>query len=291
METIIEFNNVTYQYPLTNSPAVKNLNVKLEKGKLYGIVGENGVGKTTFSILICGFAPSFYKGELKGELIIKGKNVQDYQAGELSKIAGYVFQNPFNQISGIKKTVFEELAFGLENFGYDPQTIEDKVVEIAEAADIIELLEKNPFELSGGQLQRVALASVLVLKQEIVVIDEPTSQLDPASTESIFKLIEKLKKFGITIILVEHKLDLLAEYADEIIVMQNNTIVDFGKTEQILSDLSMKEKGIQLPQVTLLAEKLVKRGMKLDYLPITEKRAYEVIEKALGGDELCRVSD
>lgn len=281
MEPVVEFRNVTYQYPLTKHPAVQELNLQLEKGKLYGVIGENGAGKTTLSVMICGFVPSFFKGKLQGELLIKGKDVTDYGPGQLSKIAGYVFQNPFNQISGVKQTVFEELAFGLENFGYPPQEMEDRVLEIAERAKVTGLLEKNPFELSGGQQQRVALASVLILNPEIVVIDEPTSQLDPEGTESIFEIISMMKQTGSTIILVEHKIDLIAEYADELIVMKGGRVIRKGGKQAILSDISLLEEGVQLPRVTLLANEMQKNGMELDYLPITEQQAYEVIGKAL----------
>ncbi|MFR0962385.1 MAG: energy-coupling factor ABC transporter ATP-binding protein [Dorea sp.] len=185
MDIIMECKNVDYSYPLTTEPAIKHLNLQIERGKFYGVIGENGSGKTTLCALLRGFAPSFYKGEIKGEVLVEGKNINEY-GGELSQKIGFVFQNPFTQISGVKDTVFEEVAYGLENFGVPVEEIERRVIEVMKMTNIESLAEKNPFELSGGQMQRVALASVIVLEPDILIIDEPTSQLDPEGTERVY---------------------------------------------------------------------------------------------------------
>jgi energy-coupling factor transport system ATP-binding protein len=194
MYTIIEFKNVTYTYPLADIPSIKNISFSLEQGMFYGVIGRNGSGKTTLCSLIRGFAPSFYQGNLEGTVLIDGKSTTDYEPGELSMRIGYVFQNPFNQISGVKDTVFEEASFGLENFGIPADEIEQRVVEIMDLTNITGVAEKNPFDLSGGQQQRLALASIIVLNPDILVIDEPTSQLDPEGTESVFEIINMMKK-------------------------------------------------------------------------------------------------
>lgn len=279
----IECKDVTYTYPLAKKPAIKELNLKIEKGKLYGVIGENGSGKTTLCSILRGFAPSFYKGEILGEVLVQGKALASYE-DQISRKIGYVFQNPFTQISGIKNTVFEEVAYGLENFGIDVEEIEKKVINIMQLTDIMELAEKSPFELSGGQMQRVALASVIVLEPEILIIDEPTSQLDPQSTESVFKIIKKLKEDKKTIILVEHKVDLLAEYSDEMIVLHDSKIIKQGESREVLSDLSLREYGIRLPEVTLLGEKLREAGLDIEQLPITKKQILDLIEKKRKGE-------
>lgn len=281
MGFIIEFKDVTYHYPLTDKPAIKNFNYQFEKGKFYGVIGENGSGKTTLCSLIRGFAPSFYKGDLEGEVLIDGKPTVDHGPGELSLKIGYVFQNPFNQISGVKETVFEEVAFGLENFGVPVEEIEQRVIEVMELTNTLQLAEKNPFELSGGQQQRLALASIIVLKPDILVIDEPTSQLDPEGTESVFNIIDSMKKEKKTVILVEHKIDLIAEYADEVLVFQDGELISSGSTSEVLSDISLLEKGVQLPQASILGNKLIEAGVELDYIPVTEAQACEVINKVL----------
>ncbi len=285
MGAVIELKNVTYKYPLTDTPAIRNFNLSVEKGSFWGVIGPNGSGKTTLCAIMRGFAPSFYKGELEGEVLVEGKRIDEYAEGELSLRVGYVFQNPFNQISGVKDTVFEEVAYGLENFGISTDEIEERVVRAMKLTDIEHLAMKKPFELSGGQQQRMALASCLVLEPDILIIDEPTSQLDPEGTESVFKIIEQLKKEKRTVVLVEHKIDLIAEYADNIVVMKDGTAIRSGSKQEILSDISLEAEGIQLPQYALLGDELIKRGMKLDYIPITEQQAIEVIGKAIkGGD-------
>ena len=286
MGAVIEFKNVNYTYPLTDEPVIKDMNFTIEKGKFYGVIGENGSGKTTLCALVRGFAPDFYKGELEGQVLINGKPTVEYGTGELSLQIGYVFQNPFNQISGVKDTVFEEVAFGLENFGVPVDEIEKRVLDVMEMTNIMELAEKKPFELSGGQMQRVALASVIVLKPDILVIDEPTSQLDPEGTESIFKIIETMKQEKKTVILVEHKIDLIAEYADEVLVLENGKLIRKGPTAKVLSDISLEDHGVQLPQMAILGNKLIESGVKLPYIPITEEQACKVINDVISkGDK------
>ena len=282
MGVVIEMKDVTYTYPLAKTPVIRDLNMQIEAGKLYGVIGENGSGKTTLCSLIRGFIPDFYKGELKGKVLVNGKPTTEYGEGELSLCMGYVFQNPFNQISGVKDTVFEEIAFGLENFGVPADEIEARVEKVMKLTKIEELAEKNPFALSGGQQQRAALASILVLEPEILVIDEPTSQLDPEGTESVFAIISELKKARKTIVLVEHKIDLIAEYADEVFVFSKGRMIKNGLTQDVLSDMSLLESGAALPQMTLLGNELRARGMELPYIPITEKQGVELLRDYMG---------
>ncbi len=281
MGTVVEFKNVTYTYPLSEKPAIKNMSFKIEEGKFYGVIGENGSGKTTLCSLVRGFAPDFYKGTLEGEVLVDGKPTTEYGPGELALKFGYVFQNPFNQISGVKDTVFEEVAFGLENFGFDPDEIEQRVTDVMELTDITAIALKNPFELSGGQQQRVALASTIVLKPDILVIDEPTSQLDPEGTESVFKIISEMKNEHKTILLVEHKVDLLAEYADEILVLKNSELIKAGPKQEILSDISLLKKNVQLPQMSILGNELRKLGLPIKNIPITEDQAVDIVKSHL----------
>ena len=282
MGIVIEMKNVTYHYPLAEKAAIKNMSLQIEEGKFYGVIGANGSGKTTLCALLRGFAPSFYKGELEGEVLVDGRPTTDYEEGELSLRIGYVFQNPFNQISGVKDTVFEEVAYGLENFGVPLDEIEDRVVKAMRLTDIEKLAMKKPFELSGGQQQRMALASILVLEPGILIIDEPTSQLDPEGTESVFRIIEMLKKQQRTVVLVEHKVDLIAEYADELVVLKDGELIRFGDKQEILSDVTLEEQGVQLPQYAVLGSRLRARGVPLDYIPVTEAQAAAVIGKAIG---------
>ena len=282
MGYVMECRNVTYTYPLADEPSIRNVSLNIEEGKFYGIVGENGSGKTTLCAILRGFAPSFYQGDIQGEVLVYGKPIGEY-GGELATKIGYVFQNPFTQISGVKETVFEEVAYGLENFGVPVEEIVERVEAIMKLTHIDSLAEKNPLELSGGQMQRVALASVLVLEPDILIIDEPTSQLDPQGTESVFEIIKMMKDKKKTIILVEHKIDLIAEYADEVLVLRGGKLIAGGDKAQVLSDISLMEQGVQLPQMAILGSRLKEKGFPISKIPVTEKRAVEIISAALNG--------
>ena len=282
MGYVMECKNVTYTYPLADEPSIRNVSLNIEEGKFYGIVGENGSGKTTLCAILRGFAPSFYQGDIQGEVLVYGRPSGEY-GGELATKIGYVFQNPFTQISGVKETVFEEVAYGLENFGVPVEEIVERVEAIMKLTHIDSLAEKNPLELSGGQMQRVALASVLVLEPDILIIDEPTSQLDPQGTESVFEIIKMMKDKKKTIILVEHKIDLIAEYADEVLVLRGGKLIAGGDKAQVLSDISLMEQGVQLPQMAILGSRLKEKGFPISEIPVTEKRAVEIISAALNG--------
>lgn len=277
----IELENVTYRYPLSDKNALENVSCKFEKGKFYGIIGENGGGKTTLCNVVRGLIPHFYKGELSGKVEVMGEKIEDWDQAELSARIGYVFQNPFTQISGIKETVFEEIAMGMENLGIEKETIIDKVIEICQMLKIEDLMEKNPNELSGGQRQRVAFASIIAMNTELLVIDEPTSQLDPQGTQEIFEIIELLKKAGKTIILVEHKINQIAEFCDEILVMQDGKLISCGDVKKVLTDWKLEEKGVTLPQVALLGKRLAEEGVSLEEMPITIAEAVKLIKKRM----------
>lgn len=281
MDYIMECKNVSYRYPLSDQPAIADLNLNVERGKVYGVIGENGAGKTTLCAVLRGFAPGFYKGIREGEVLYEGKALEEY-GPEIAAHIGYVFQNPFTQISGVKDTVFEEVAYGLENFGVSEEEIERRVAEVMKTTNIESLAFKNPFEISGGQMQRVALASVIVLEPDILIIDEPTSQLDPQGTESVFEIIKAMKDKKKTIVLVEHKIDLIAEYTDEVIVVKESKVIAQGKTAETLSDMSLLDEGVNLPQAAILGARLREKGLALDRIPVTEKQAVELIRKAKG---------
>jgi energy-coupling factor transport system ATP-binding protein len=275
----IAINNVSYRYPLSKKLALKDISYTFEPGKFYGIIGENGGGKTTLCNLIRGLVPHFYHGKLKGEVLVYGTDIREWDWGELSAKIGYVFQNPFTQISGIKSTVFEEVAMGLENLGTPKDVIIEKVVQVCKMLEIEDLIEKNPNELSGGQRQRVAFASIISMDSDTFVIDEPTSQLDPEGTEKVFGIIETLKNTEKTIILVEHKIDLIAAYCDEIIVMNQGTIAYSGDTYDVLTNLAIMEKGAMIPQTALFGHEMNRVGKPLERIPITIDEAVALIEK------------
>ena len=269
--------DVSYKYPLEDREILKNINLDIKKGEFWAVIGKNGSGKTTLCNVLRRFVPDFYKGELKGKITLEGKELKDYSAKEIVQKVGFVFQNPFTQISGVKETVFEEIAFGLENLALDAEYIRKRVEETLKLLHIEELKDKNPYELSGGQGQKVALASIIAMDPEIMVIDEPTSQLDPKGTEEIFEIIDILKKEGKTIILVEHKLELIAEYAEKVMVLDEGEMILSGNTEDVLKNKILLEKEIGIPQYTALAYRLMDEGkVQFEEIPITKEKAVEV---------------
>ncbi|AHI54581.1 energy-coupling factor ABC transporter ATP-binding protein [Listeria ivanovii] len=279
---VITLENVSYKYPIGHKEVLQNINLSIEKGKFYALIGSNDAGKTTLCNLLRGFIPHFYHGELAGEVLVFGKRLEEWSLSDLSQKIGYVFQNPFTQISGSKETVFEEIAFGLENLGMPENIIREKVNAIIDLLEIDFLRDKNPNFLSGGQKQRISLASIIVMEPEILIIDEPTSQLDPQGTEDVFKIIKMMKDLGSTIILVEHKIELVAEYADEIILLQDGEIKMMGPKQAILSKEQVIEYGGVIPQFAILGLELKKAGIPLKEIPLTEDAAVKQLQALLG---------
>lgn len=277
----IEVNNVSFKYPIGKQNVLENISFTIKKGELVAVVGANGGGKTTLCNILRGFIPRFHNGcKFNGSVIVEGKNIAEMTMGELAKKIGFVFQNPFIQISGVKKTVFEEVAFGLENLGTPRDEMKSRVEEIINLLKISNLRDKHPTELSGGQRQRVALAAVLVMEPDILVIDEPTSQLDPLGTEEVFEIISIMKEKKKTIILVEHKIDLISEYADRVILLNNKKIVLDDTVENVLSNENILKNGVNLPRVTQLANAYEKeKNKKLDYIPVSIDSAIKLFKK------------
>ena len=272
--------NVNYKDPLEEKKALKNINIGIKKGEFWAIIGKNGSGKTTFCNMLRRFVPDFYKGELTGKIMLEDKELKDYSQKELVQKIGFVFQNPFTQISGVKDTVFEEIAYGLENLGLDKEEIISRVEKILKLLEIEKLRDRNPYDLSGGQKQRVALASIIAMNPDILVIDEPTSQLDPKGTEDIFKIINLMANEGKTIILVEHKLELIAEYAQNILVLDEGEVILSGKAEEVLNNKILLEKEIGMTQYSILAYELEKaRKVELKEIPITKEKTVELLKK------------
>ena len=277
----IQITNLTYKYPISEEPVLRNINLNVKKGELCAIIGANGSGKTTLCNAIRGFVPKFYKGEISGEIIVNGKDVQKEEIGSTALDIGFVFQNPFTQISGIAKTVFEELAYGLENMGIEREIIIRRVEETMRMTKIEEFRDRNPFQLSGGQQQRVALAAILVMGQPVLVIDEPTSQLDPQSTDDVFEVIKLMKSMGKTIVLVEHKMEQIAEYADHVVVLNKGEVVMEGTAKEVFSNPLCEEYHTRLPQCTKIAGELKNMGIDMEGTPVTVEETLNTIKAAM----------
>ena len=250
----IKVENLKYRYPNTKRLALDDLNFEIEKGSFIGIAGANGAGKSTLCQAFNGLVPGFFKGAYGGRVIIDGEETAKVPVSKLCQKVGLVFQNPFNQLSGAKETVFEEIAFGLQNFGVPADEMIKRVNEVMELLDIAEYKRRNPFDLSGGQMQRVSLAGILAMKPDVIVLDEPTSQLDPAGSEEVFAAVDKLAKSGITIIMVEQKLEKLAEYCDKILLLYEGHQIAFDTPDKVFSREDLKSYGVNPPAYTRVCQ-------------------------------------
>lgn len=256
-----------YQYPETAAYALRDIDLTIRPGEFVSIIGANGAGKTTLGSAIRGFVPHFYEGTLSGSVTVAGK-VSDATIGELAADIGYVFQNPFTQMSGVAATVFDELAYGLGNIGISPSETVARVEDTIERAELTALRDRDPMALSGGQQQRVALASVLVMEQPLLVLDEPTSQLDPQATDEVFELIKAAKGEERTIVLVEHKMEQVAAYSDRVILMDKGRIILDGTPAEVFSDPRCVEAGTRLPESFYLKDALSGSGLDLPAAPL-----------------------
>ena len=276
---MIELKNISFKYEIKKKKTLTDLNLHVREGEFIGVIGKNGAGKTTLCNIIRGIIPDFIQGEISGDILIDSKNINHIERGEMAELVGFVFQNPFSQISGIKKTVFEEIAYGLENLGIEREEMKRRVKDVIQLLKIEDLQDKNPLELSGGQSQRVAIASIIVMNPKILIFDEPTSQLDPLGTEEIFDILKLLKSEQKTIILVEHKIDLIAEYADRVVVMDEGEIVFDGETHEVLSNEKIEHHNVSMPIVSKLAYSLnEERAGFFKNIPITLEECKRELE-------------
>ena len=273
---IVNLQDVTYKYPLTDTPALQNINLHVNEGEFLAIIGPNGAGKSTLCYTLAGFVPHFFKGELTGLVEVLGKESLNSTLSEWVLNVGLAFQNPFNQISGAKYTVFEELAFGLENIGIPREEMKARVEDAMKLTGISDLAERSPYSLSGGQQQRVALTSILVMQPKVLVLDEPTSQMDPIGTREVFGVIRRMAERGMTVILVEHKVEWIAQFADRVIALKDGQIILDGTPSEVLTSPLLQENGFGISRYTSVARKAKEIGLwKKDELPVTLDEAVE----------------
>jgi energy-coupling factor transport system ATP-binding protein len=273
---VINLQNVTYKYPLTDSPALQSINLQVPEGEFVSIIGPNGAGKSTLCYTLAGFVPHFFKGELTGTVEVAGIDSNNSSLSEWVLNVGLAFQNPFNQISGAKYTVFEELAFGLENIGIPREEMKARVEDAMKLTGISDLADRSPYSLSGGQQQRVALTSILVMQPKVLVLDEPTSQMDPIGTREVFGVIRKMAERGMTVVLAEHKVEWIAQFADRVIALKDGQILLDGTPSEVLTSPLLPEHGFGISRYTSVARRAGEMGLwKGEKLPVTLDEAVE----------------
>ena len=280
--SVITVENLRYRYPHAKELALDGLDFSVEKGEFIGIIGENGAGKSTLSQALMGLVPQFYKGAYGGTVMVDGIEAGRTPVAQLCGHVGLVFQNPFNQLSGAKDNVYEEVAFGMQNLGVPAEEIKNRVEEALKLLDIWQYRDRNPFDLSGGQMQRVAIASVLVMRPDVMILDEPTSQLDPEGSDEVFKAVETLTGSGITILMIEQKIEKLAAYCDRILLLHKGKQIAFDTPQKVFSMPDLNNYGIQAPAFTRICKA---EGVTLadGTYPVTVEEAAGVLrEKRLG---------
>lgn len=279
---VIKTSDLTYSYPGATKPSIEKVSLTINKGDFVILTGPSGCGKTTLCRCFNGLIPHFYNGTLEGKITVAGLDVADHQIHQLANHVGLVFQNPENQLFAL--SVEKDVAFGLENFAVSRDEMRKQVDWALKMAGITELAERPPHELSGGQQQRVAIASVLAMKPDIMILDEPTSFLDPVGAEKIFEVINDLnKKLGITIILVEHRLDLAAKYANHVIVMDEGKIALTGSPRDIFTSEKARLIGVGIPKATKLYQHLKQNGIDLKAVPVTPEETANLLREVLKG--------
>jgi energy-coupling factor transport system ATP-binding protein len=253
---MIDIENLTYTYPVTSTPALRDLSLHVPAGQFCAVVGANGAGKSTLCYALAGLIPHFYQGKLGGSIEVAGHDIVQTPLSELAGEIGLVFQNPFNQITGARFTVREEVAFGLENLGVPRDEMMTRTGEALALVGLGDLADRSPYALSGGQQQRLAIASVIVMQPRVLVLDEPTSQLDPVGTREVFAALRALAETGeTTVVLVEHKLEWAATFAGRVVALAEGRIVADGPPREVLTSPLMTEHGIGATRYTLAARR------------------------------------
>lgn len=276
---VIEIKDLHFTYAGSTTPSIRNLNLKINRGEFIILTGPTGCGKTTLCRCLNGLIPNFYSGSFKGSVKIFGLNSCEYPISKLAEHVGLVFQNPENQLFSL--SVERDVAFGPENLGLSREDMKKRVEWALKATDTYHLRDSAPYELSGGQQQRVAIASVLAMRPEVIVLDEPTSFLDPNSSNELLKTISELnKKFNMTIILVEHRLDLASKYSKRVIIMNNGEILLDGPPSKVYNE-DVYLLGIGIPKISLLFHFLRKDGFHISKIPVDLEEAVRELRKKL----------
>lgn len=282
MDNILEVKNVTYEYTDEEKTfaAVKNLSLNIERGSFTVILGHNGSGKSTLAKMLNGL-----NKPTSGDVFADGINTKNEETEiEVKRKVGMVFQNPDNQI--IASIVEEDVAFGPENLGIPPAEIEKRVEDALKAVDMWEFRKSTPHHLSGGQKQRIAIAGIIAMQPECLVLDEPTAMLDPKGRAEIISTLHRLNsEKGITVVLITHYME-EAENADRVIVMNDGEIIADDKPKVIFSDVErLKKVGLDVPQTAELLYNLKKNGFAVDTHALSIKEAAEQIISALHSEE------
>lgn len=255
--TVIKSSNLWFKYSGSREWAIREINMEVNEGEFVVLAGRSGCGKSTLLRCFNGLIPHFYEGEMIGKVEVCGLDTREYPTYILSQFAGMVFQNPDNQLFAL--TVEADIAFALENLSIPRDEIRERVDWALRVMGIEELRDRSSLELSGGQKQKVAIASILAMRPQILLLDEPTSSLDPFSAKQLMDTIISLnQKYKITILIAEHRLELLLSYASRIIVLDNGRVILDGRPREVLDKHDVMPYGVSVPRIVKVASQLKK---------------------------------
>ncbi len=265
----ITVDGLTWKYASSDRWILEDLSFEVEQGEFLAITGPTGAGKTTLCLSLTGIIPHGYNGTWEGIVTIGNLDTRKHGAASLAQRVGIVFQDPESQF--LTMSVRDEIAFGPENLALPRDEITKRIENASKIVRIDDCLDRAPYELSGGQKQRVAIAAALAMQPEVLILDEPTGQLDPIGKMEVFAVLEELRKSkAITIILVEHLTEEIVKHADRIMLLYNGKIERLEKTAKFFDDVDfVAKKGVPIPQVTELGHLLRSHGANLQTLPLT----------------------
>lgn len=266
---LVVLENVSYYYPKATRPALFDVNLEIHRGEILGLLGATGAGKTTLCLALNGIVPQFYGGRFFGKVSISGMDTIEHPIHTFASQVSVVFQDPETQL--VTSSVENEVAFALENLRFSRAEIRTRVDEALRAVDLEKLARKHPHELSGGQQQRLAIAAALAVRPSLIVLDEPTSQLDPVSTKEVFRLVKELnQRHGIAFVITGHASEEMAETVHRSLVLTRGRVAALGSPEDIYRDADLlAREHLRAPEVTALFAKLASHGLGPTAAPVT----------------------
>lgn len=278
MGSLVHIEKLSFRYLESKQWILGEIELEIKEGEIIILAGPSGCGKSTLLRCMNGLIPHMYPGDYKGSVTIDGTEVSEAPMGILAQKVGLLFQNPENQI--FMFSVERDIAFGLENLALPRQEIRSRVDETMRLLGIEPLAQRAPHELSDGQKQRVALAGVIAMRPKLVILDEPTSLLDPKTASELVSLIQDLNtRLGITFVVVEHRLDLLTKLATRMVVMNEGRKVLDGTPSEVLTNERVGAYGIAVPSATRLYSELAKEGVKLERVPLAPSELTEQLRR------------
>ncbi len=256
---MIEVDGVTFRYEGSGVNALRDVSLELERGRIYGIVGPNGSGKSTLLRLLNGLIPHFYRGEMKGRVLVDGVDTREASVAQLSRKVGLVFQNPEHMF--FSETVYEEVSFGPKSIGMDPEEIRESVKWALEEVGLWELRERSPWSLSGGEMKRLSIACILSMKPEFLAVDEPTIGQDSLSKESLLQIFRRMRGEGKGVVIVTHDLEWLDELGPDVVfVLRYGVVISRGGPREIFSDIRNLATNGLIPPYRYIVDSLLEVG-------------------------------